>query len=752
MFGGVGSENAKGAGSSDKALGEPAADEVVKKKPDQRRGGEAGSPLGHRSVETLESEGYFSFDDALKNEISEENFKFRQSSREEQIQLLNERVSRLVKFKSTEDSKQNQKENCKKLFTEICQPSFKKLSREEQCGILLSVALLAKQSEEEREENAVYKHLVSEFSDLLIDYLDLIETYQSFCSKGVTSEQRLEVNDFIRSATDHAFFPALWWIIQQLLEPEQSIASPRMLVAIISQVWKTQKTNALVLTAFSSVESRLIGADKEVIDMMRFSCYLQEDISKTQSPFNYEIKRKLAGIIQIVVSSYETHKKETGMAVLMDPEIVQALGAEGKEVEELLQQEKSNARRCTELLYSLKNKVGLSEYHKNILGLVEVWFFRYKKLTEVVNPLQQAEKICKLSRRGGFPLLLMDAANTFAGSGLYKRAAECYKSLMAKPLSESMNEYVVCQYELMQHWVKEEEQQLVLRQAREMEELKKSSFPEARKKRTFKKKGGKKNKPPRQVSGAAKRYVQSSDVASGSDSESSVRSAQPMKTSPQPMEASPPISKNETPIDLTTLGWVPDSDSRIQSFLGELQFIRDGRSWTLPLEAECFKRWLSESRGSDAYGRVCEEVAWFYLRQAWLPWNEMHNVEKDSPQDKKDQIYIASQWLAKAESCYLAKPVTARLRVEELKEDLEEIKQRKPEWYKLEEYKKRLVAICSSRGHIHSTLAGLARGKRRQYYNRVARGFYELKTLANPQYNKAATSVQESKLKIIPHK
>ncbi|MBO9482530.1 hypothetical protein [Salinisphaera sp. G21_0] len=103
-------------------------------------------------------------------------------------------------------------------------------------------------------------------------------------------------------------------------------------------------------------------------------------------------------------------------------------------------------------------------------------------------------------------------------------------------------------------------------------------------------------------------------------------------------------------------GRFSDSDFMVQRFVREINTHRNKSD--LANEKSCIEQWLNQDR---VYGRICEDAAWFYLRQCIFPMQmdavilagDNLNADKDS---NRQMLHFALDWVSRAMACYLAQP------------------------------------------------------------------------------------------------
>ncbi|WP_163371224.1 hypothetical protein [Endozoicomonas acroporae] len=182
-------------------------------------------------------------------------------------------------------------------------------------------------------------------------------------------------------------------------------------------------------------------------------------------------------------------------------------------------------------------------------------------------------------------------------------------------------------------------------------------------------------------------------------------------------------------------GRFSDSDLMVQRFVREINAHRNKSD--LASEKLCIEQWLMQDR---VYGRVCEDAAWFYLRQCIFP-EQMNAVIlvgdklNDEKEAKWQMLHFALDWVSRAMACYLAQPIEKRILSGRLQEMLIQRHHQNPEQKKDAEACKRLRSGCSGFGHVFSELSGLVSShKLRKVYDDKGHEFFALKRIADPLY------------------
>lgn len=197
-------------------------------------------------------------------------------------------------------------------------------------------------------------------------------------------------------------------------------------------------------------------------------------------------------------------------------------------------------------------------------------------------------------------------------------------------------------------------------------------------------------------------------------------------------------------------GCFSDFDGEVKCFIQEVSICRN--QGLLAKEKDCIERWLKKER---TYGRVCEDAAWFYIRQCILPiqFNTVLLLEdrlaaklKSDSVTKGQMLNLALNWITRAMACYLGCAIEQRIPSSRLKEKLVNMHHNFPEKKRNAEACKRLRSGCSGYGHVFSELGGFTQSKKmRSLYYEKGREFFDLKRIADPFYYIPGPSSRDEK-------
>jgi len=189
------------------------------------------------------------------------------------------------------------------------------------------------------------------------------------------------------------------------------------------------------------------------------------------------------------------------------------------------------------------------------------------------------------------------------------------------------------------------------------------------------------------------------------------------------------------------VGNFSDRNGLVQKFIREVNIHRNAAD--LAGEKKCIERWLQNDL---VYGRICEDAAWFYLRQCILPMQmepevlecDLWTMKQGQAVSNEHMLNFALDWVARAMACYLESPLERRVRSDRLKEVLISLHEHYPDKKLDDEACKRLRSGCSGFGHIFSEWSALVRNSRmKELHMKKGREFFTLKRIADPLYYQA---------------
>ncbi|WP_145912587.1 hypothetical protein [Endozoicomonas montiporae] len=361
-------------------------------------------------------------------------------------------------------------------------------------------------------------------------------------------------------------------------------------------------------------------------------------------------------------------------------------------------------------------------------------------------------------------MVYQDAARIFAQFRHYDEALKSLDQLLKQPLSPAQRESILHQYEAYVLALQPESQRQKTEDENEwLPDTLVTKHSGARKKTKGKASGKKsrgKNKPnrgkqtpsseeSREIKTETKEQNQSSktdlepaDVTSKTSGTASALRESEVSSKPaskQMASASPKKAVLKPELYLPEGGWLPDGHPEVSKFYREINSARG--TCDLEQEANIISYWLQSSKHKPIYGRICEEAAWFYIRQLESPYPSLYTLKGETVDKRRDMTKLAGQWLSKTEACYFQTPRGSGNNPEELEKLIDATYANHTDWAENSQYRKRIRCICSSRGHLYSILSAYVTGSRYNWAHHKKlkeryQAFYHLKNVADPGYLK----------------
>lgn len=680
-------------------------------------------------------------------------------------------------------------------LTEIRQELKHTMSTNIGCSLLLSAAMTKLKLKDGRGLKEVTNCLLDKYADVLPDFIELLHLNHEYNFNPAAFENEDKLNFFCELAKKSHFMPSVWLMTRLALKPGGPI-SPGLIIDLLSSLEATEKLHGMVLSSFL-----LSPDDVELIieldtphnrteyhqALWIFACLF--NLSKKEywpgnpGGFPDKLQKSLASCLRQSVLETSGNKFTQVLEEAMSLEQID----KKKDKKKLLKVESAlKSHYGVDDAKAAERDSELSSYQRDISGLILAWHSRQKFLLREANPLQCAIILRRIGRRENFKLVYMDAAKIFASFGHYDEALGCLDELLRNPLPTGHQETIRHQYESYS----------LARQAAVLSKAVSSTADEnewlegtmaagptgARKKTTAKGKGkkgkskgkGKRTKDNQSVQKAEKGQEAGSDAVKGSSQlpvpeavpEAAAHEISPKQTAKateasQPErpstsaapEVSVPVSSEKEPRAQKSWQpegeWLPDGHREVSKFQRDIHLARD--NCDLKLEAKTISRWLSNTRGQPIYGRICEEAAWFYIRQMESPFPNLYALDGETVNKRTDMAKLAEQWLSRTEACYFKTTRGTGNSPDELRELIVNTYSSHPDWQQNPEYRKRIRGICSSRGHLYSILSAYISGHRYSwsYHQKLTeryRAFYNLKELADPEFDLMTTKVSGMQL------
>ena len=672
--------------------------------------------------------------------------------------------------------------------------SFHKLPETEQINIYLTLLVLKRRTDSgEIAESFVHK-LLSFSDEALSDHTATLHLYKTLSHKTWTRDDYEAVQELYRLAKKTRFAPAMWLLTKESIRPGGSPAlSPYHTLDLLSDPPDFDITSQLVQCLTQSSED--IGLIKSAPlpetnvteyfqAMWVFSKLLVKGshnaITGPEGSIPEQTQRAFMAMLHASRFSYRAGgDEEARKKALSYQRQVKMLSGGPTIFDTLPERLKSFINKFTEV------STQWSPYQKSIGHLIMGIYFKHQFIMGKSSPIRCAIHLMAATREGHFPLLNLNSAELMIAFAKYQHAATCLRGLLTLDLPESLRTHVENQLELCELQLDapppsgETEKATKPSAATPVEipemepEIKKSSSGKSKKKKSAKK--GKKpkrkqpqtkKKPRQQEEPQATRT--SSPEDSHSDTERSVKTpspapapvmsvepevlrvpedkpslrGMPAKRTPKP----PRASSGKRPLNFPPRGgWLPDHHPMIQEFNANVYWFRT--SFDLDGEREYIQSWLNDPALEAVHGRICEEMAWFYIRHHNAP-ETLASVKNSGGRDNQNLLQQAGNYICQALACYCQTTIPVHLTPDVLETLIGNIQREKPELMSNPEFRLRLRAACSTLGHIHSTLAMSQKGKSSLTHTHLARDFYRLKHKADPDYQQPSIRVRPESGKI----
>lgn len=186
------------------------------------------------------------------------------------------------------------------------------------------------------------------------------------------------------------------------------------------------------------------------------------------------------------------------------------------------------------------------------------------------------------------------------------------------------------------------------------------------------------------------------------------------------------------------------SDKTISTILGNLKKFRD--SFDIEGEKVFVQKSLKEHKKKPFYGRICEEAAWTFLRATGVLTPNQKYMDRQTVFQQLSQV---ESLLKDALAQYTKTPINNPVTPEILETIISGYYKKNPEHAASAGYRTRLRSICSSFGHLYGHRAALSQGKKISTLSETARQYYNLKHIADPDYQSKHVPVQPPKIGVV---
>ncbi|UYM17529.1 hypothetical protein [Endozoicomonas euniceicola] len=639
------------------------------------------------------------------------------------------------------------------------------------CSILLSEAMTRKRLNDHEGLSDVIERLLEQYPEPLPDIIELLSLCRGYTFTPEKPELEAASNYFYDLAAKHRFPPALWLIVRESVKPNARLFSPGLIPELLETQTSRLRDISFILGTFALQPDEADVIYRSVNDknttpyhqaLWLLSVHLRA-LSNAPWPgkkdgFSTDLQGKMKFTFIVAggvasVSSETTHSHLATDISENGQQLIDALKPLS------LSRRRSALREWTgyDQLHDAEMNPELSDYQRSLVGLSLAWSIKHEYITCSGTALKCAKKMSDVAGRGVFSLLYMDAAKIYAAFGHYSEAIACLDKLLFKPLPESQKDTVINLREAYQSNLDkslEEASEATPGNKPDNDWLKglvpdtgtgtgtgigktkgKAGKKGAQKKQSRKKSHSKSmpRKSPDQTSG-----LQASPFDSGSKSsvwpDETLATPTPPPSGNKAVAATSKVPKGEfTP---PAKNWLPDRNPAVYRFITKLNHHRHQEN--LKQAAAFISQSMQQNKGKPLFGRICEESAWFYIHQMDSGLNTTFTLDGDSASSSKELGKLAGNWLNQTEASYFQTMKGCDNSPEKLELLINQVYQNHPDWFADPEYAKRLVGLCSSRGHLCSNLAqqGINIRLNREKY----RAFYHLKSSVEQLHLAAQTS------------
>ena len=730
-------------------------DDVSETRPSDQAVG--GTNIHHRSIEKSESDTVQSTTtktldkDALRTQLTEilTQYSDQSPAPSESTEAYQLRQKQINPYRT--------EEFLKKLLSESVDIQnsdyFSEASESIRCCILLSEAMTRKRLNDHEGLSHVIERLLEQYPEPLPDIIELLSLCRGYTFTPEKPELEAASNYFYDLAGKHRFPPALWLIVRESVKPDARLFSPGLIPELLETQTSRFRDISFILGTFAlhPDEADIIYrsvTDKNTTPYHQALWLLSgrlRSLNDTPWPgkkdgFSSDLQDKMKFTFIVAggvanISSETTPSHLTTDTSDKAQQLIDALEPLSPSRRRLVFREWTGY----DQLHDAEMNSELSDYQRSLVGLLLAWSAKHEYITGTGSALKCAKKISDVAGRGIFSLLYMDAAKIYAAFGHYSEAIACLDKLLSKSLPESQKNTAANLREAYQSNLEKslEEAPETTPGDKPDNEWLKGLVPDTgtgQKKGKAGKKGAQK-KQPRKKSHSKSMPRKSSDQPSGlqaspfdSDSKSSVWPDETLATSTPPPSGGKAITAtSKLPKDESVSpdkSWLPDRNPVVYRFIAKLNNHR--RQENLKQAAAFISHCMQQNQGKPLFGRICEESAWFYIHQMDSGLNTAFTLDGDSASSSKDLGKLAGYWLGRTEACYFQTREGCGNSPEKLELRINHVYQNHPDWFADPEYAKRIMGLCSSRGHLCSNLAqqGINIRLNREKY----RAFYHLKS------------------------
>ena len=658
------------------------------------------------------------------------------------------------------------------------------ISNGKKCNILITLLLAYQFSFSFRADGTLLQEVPNMDPGFLSQYLRCVELYQQMSNQPISTLQAEQVQELYDLVQETEFFPAVWFLVKLALNDENrylfsafflpSLLAPflrrsgelEMLVNVyfptledtmiyFNQLeklksWKPAYQVSAVDVFLTHVASTLTG------DPVTNNQWLQQQSSVSESvqmklfaEWTSIITSRRPGGMEHVrnVNTHCSYEVVNDIITQSGKKFISKRQFKAKRAELFKQHDKGVVRRN---LYMQLLQEGQVQDSPFIVAIIRLTLGLMYQRSAVVDrrPMTSLVQLVNTAETGIFPLLHKNAGDIYFGYGLFEKARKQYQQLYSHPgLPEPLRKRLESLIEMCDlnipappetsdqvpaHPVQEKTGKVRHRQRKKTtsaaEPVASATAAEDRHKVPPSDDELPPETPIPSVDGGA--ADQQDDQTYPEDSEADLAAAGFTTVS---------YSRTRKNAEFRSKsGHFSDHNHQVRLFIREVNCFRDVAD--LAGEKECIERWLQDEL---VYGRICEDAAWFYLRQCILPIQiepevldcDLRAMKKDQVVSKERMLNFALGWVARAMTCYLKSPLEPRIRSGQLKEILVSFHKDDPDNKFDFEACKRLRSGCSGFGHVFSEWSALVRNsKLKGLHMQRGHEFFALKRIADPLY------------------
>ncbi len=612
---------------------------------------------------------------------------------------------------------------------------------------------------------SVWQELVSFPTDNLDISLQAVEVYLKLANSTKTIKSHEQLENAVRLALDSQFSPLVVLLIRMLCRPESKSGVNQGYMLDLLACCNDRQTVLGVAQPMGKVQEdlALILGEPDGIDQssssMHFAWLLLAIVlderrpSVSGSPFSEKIYVHLETVLRLTLTGYKAGSLDKLRAVYKKA-VHSAPREKRYQVKSAFKE--SSLVRIGEVLDNQRE--GQTVYVQGVIDLVLGHYYKYQYLLNKDMDLKAAHHFCRAAAGGQFPLLYLEATHIYMARADYNKASECLVAALKIPtIPKSLTATIknlcdICAQKLLEAEISRQQLliELTSEEGANPEQSKKSHRKQKKKNRAQRTPDTALTQPqpqPQSQSGSATIDTGSSKETTGSStliSDASVGSLLVKPASEDEGRATGSTSAGidsaaELSVGAMTLdqtdgwlhGWLPDQDSKVARMIRTVNKHREEDD--TKNEFKYLDNLLAKG-DERLYGRIQEEKGWSFLRMADYP-----RFPLGTPRVERKKALM--EWLIQAEDCfneaaaaYMKTSSFDKMTPDKLLGIIESQYSLDPLLRNNLEYRKRMRALCSSFGHLHSHKARIASENARIKLGGMATEFYNLKIKVDPDY------------------